>query len=607
MAEEKTTVILDFQVEQGSAIKELEETKKSIISLKKEQAELNKAYKAGNVTLEEYASESVRLEGILKKQQSTYNNVQKSVTGVKTQLDKLIDSNKDISKEFANTASKINIAGVSVDDLKGKVVAFTNPATAAVAVVGALGAAYARSSVGAKDLEFATNQLSAATTIALDKFAVLFSSTEDGEGAASRLLDTYLKLIKFVPVVQALKFVGVDLTNIAEESNKIAQAREKLEDIQERSGIVQTKINERLAENSELVTELSNTETSLNQKREIALKIQDNISDNAKERLEILNQEIDAQKELQKETQDKQAIQTIINKLEAEASSITAKEIKAREKIDKLLNAQINATNKAAANQKQIADDTESEFQRRKRLRDLEQSRASEGGFTDPLKQGLDAQVKLGNERIENDKKVQEELKRQNQERIDAEIAAEQLKLFAVQSIISQTAALFDENSALGKAAAIAEATINTYVGATLALRTFPPPFGPIAAALTIANGLKSVATISGIAAAGGADFVTTKPTMLLVGDNPGGRERVTVEPLSGRGKTRTFGGGIAMAGGGTLTVDGGASKNAAVQETNQTLIFANALKAMPQPVVSVKEITKVQKRITAKERVTTR
>lgn len=52
--------------------------------------------------------------------------------------------------------------------------------------------------------------------------------------------------------------------------------------------------------------------------------------------------------------------------------------------------------------------------------------------------------------------------------------------------------------------------------------------------------------------AAGGGQFVTSGPTLLVVGDNPGGRERVSVEPLSGRGQTRIApGGGVLAAAGG--------------------------------------------------------
>lgn len=63
----------------------------------------------------------------------------------------------------------------------------------------------------------------------------------------------------------------------------------------------------------------------------------------------------------------------------------------------------------------------------------------------------------------------------------------------------------------------------------------------PIAAAAALAFGFKNVDNIRNTpfsAAAGGGDFITKGPTLLLVGDNPGGRERVSVEPLSGRGKT---------------------------------------------------------------------
>jgi hypothetical protein len=60
--------------------------------------------------------------------------------------------------------------------------------------------------------------------------------------------------------------------------------------------------------------------------------------------------------------------------------------------------------------------------------------------------------------------------------------------------------------------------------------------------------------------AAGGGDFLTSGPTMLLVGDNPGGVERVTVQPLSGKGITSVApdSGLIRLAGGGTVTADGG-------------------------------------------------
>ena len=55
------------------------------------------------------------------------------------------------------------------------------------------------------------------------------------------------------------------------------------------------------------------------------------------------------------------------------------------------------------------------------------------------------------------------------------------------------------ELAVIGKAAAIAQATIRTYEGANLALATVPFPFGFAAAAAIIAAGIANVATIAGV------------------------------------------------------------------------------------------------------------
>lgn len=72
------------------------------------------------------------------------------------------------------------------------------------------------------------------------------------------------------------------------------------------------------------------------------------------------------------------------------------------------------------------------------------------------------------------------------------------------------------------------------------------------------------------VAAAGGGTFVTSGPTNLTVGDNPGGAELVSVIPLSGRGVTRVNGRGIAMAGGGVALAGGGARSGLVVHQTIQ-------------------------------------
>lgn len=58
--------------------------------------------------------------------------------------------------------------------------------------------------------------------------------------------------------------------------------------------------------------------------------------------------------------------------------------------------------------------------------------------------------------------------------------------------------------------------------------------------------------------AAGGGTFLTSGPTTLTVGDNPGGVEVVSVTPISGTGQTRVGGGLAKLAGGGVVVVDAG-------------------------------------------------
>jgi hypothetical protein len=213
-----------------------------------------------------------------------------------------------------------------------------------------------------------------------------------------------------------------------------------------------------------------------------------------------------------------------------------------------------------------------------------------------------------------NDKKTKQDeaATKKTKEEADKEKAITEQKLdatlVALANFEKASAVLGEEGKAIQKALAISSAVIETYKGANLALGTYPPPFGAIVAASTVALGLANVSQIA--AAAGGGDFVTTKPTLLLVGDNPGGRERVTVEPLSGRGQTKIGNSGlIAMAGGGSLTVN--PSGMSAISSTASNDVFnqmalsksiTDSFSKLGNPVVSVVDIKKVSNKTTVTE-----
>jgi hypothetical protein len=207
-----------------------------------------------------------------------------------------------------------------------------------------------------------------------------------------------------------------------------------------------------------------------------------------------------------------------------------------------------------------------------------------------------------------------EELQREEEKKTFEEYRqVQQQKLSLAAGVFDAVSQLAKEGSDEQKVLASTAALINTFQGVTGALANSAPPpvglgpFGSLLAAGTILiQGLAQVSNIN--AAAGGGDFVTTKPTLLLVGDNPGGRERVTVEPLSGKGQTKIFkdSGMIAMAGGGSLTAVGATmsrSLSSGITDSySQSNTIIDALSSMPAPVVSVKETVKVQNRIKNKE-----
>lgn len=123
-------------------------------------------------------------------------------------------------------------------------------------------------------------------------------------------------------------------------------------------------------------------------------------------------------------------------------------------------------------------------------------------------------QEAIENERIENQKKVlatttnftlqgiqEQEKAAKAQAEIDRIATENKLKELELQkqgamAALDSVASIIDQNSVAGKAIAVAKAVMSTYEGATKALGAYPPPFGAIAAASTVAAGLANVKRI---------------------------------------------------------------------------------------------------------------
>lgn len=218
-------------------------------------------------------------------------------------------------------------------------------------------------------------------------------------------------------------------------------------------------------------------------------------------------------------------------------------------------------------------------------------------------------ELQLAQTKLNIKKKSEADIAASNKAEADSYIQLAQ----TAQNGISALAATFAEGSDLQRAAALTNAGVNlgTALGNIVATSSAPSPdnlaTGGIAGIVKygallaqVLSAFAQVKSIIGGAAAGGGTFYTKGPTMLLVGDNPNGRERVTVEPIESRGKTSISRNSnlVKMAGGGQLITDGGAAMSRVVSSVNEQFNLEAILKKMPAPIVKVTDINRVQSNV---------
>lgn len=636
MATDKETTIFEFKIEQGDAFSEMEKTKKAIIGLKEEQAKLNKAYKDGQLTVEEFAQESVRVEQVMKKQTTNYSNLTKQVQGTKSKTDELIKSNQSLT-ESLNKASPA--AGGFISGLQGmakSAIAFI--ATPLGAVIGAIGLA-----IGALTAYFKGSQEGQ------DRFNRLATI---GSAILGKFSDAVQEVGKFIfdNLVKGLEFLGKVLSFIIPGFDEFIKKATEFLNLDQASAISALEEEQRM-----LTLQLTTRRDILKSEIEAA-KLRGESTRNAKDRAAAFKEVEDKVKELFKEEKRLAELDRDIAIARGELSknqfedNLKIEEAKARlAQLSREESAMLkeNATKQLALNdakQKEIelarqkASLLENERLEAEHLAEINEEEAQklrEHEMAMQAQKQLDAEYEmqlsdsLAELEAENNEKVADSFDRATQRRmaaaterykleqelikrgLTAEQAqakvheiVEQNKLRVTSDVLSQATSLFKEHTVAYKVLASSRVIIDTYQAATAALKFINPIVGGIFAALTIAAGLANLAKINGVSLAGGGDFVTKGPTVLLVGDNPGGRERVRVDPLSGRGQTRVFGDGIAMAGGGSI--NGSIMAAAQVAPINAQAEFQNQLQT-PQAINFVEaDYKEFRQKIEFKEQLTT-
>lgn len=99
MATEKEEVIITFTIDQGEAEKNLLAVNKAILSNKEAISELTKAYKAGNITQDEYVKESLRIQQNLKQEKQLSQDLTKAITAQAGSIEALKQKNSELIKE----------------------------------------------------------------------------------------------------------------------------------------------------------------------------------------------------------------------------------------------------------------------------------------------------------------------------------------------------------------------------------------------------------------------------------------------------------------------------------------------------------------------------
>lgn len=592
--ETKETVIIDVQVQEQEAIASLALAKKSIVELKQQQAELNKEYKTGAKNLDEYAKESVQLEAALKKQQAQYSTIQRSVTGLKNPFDKLNESIKQ-------QAQAVTVAGVSLSS-------FANPVTATIGILGGLFKAYSSSTIGAKDLEFATNQLSAATGILSNNLASLVSGAEDGEGFFTSILNSFLNY--YSPVVGAV-------------SKNLALIQEQLEDLGRAEISIRAENNERLEENAVILAKIADSTTDYAEKVHLVGEAILNLRKNEEALLKVKEDQLANLNKLLSADSSNENLQTAVLEKEKEISRIksdTERKIQGIIKLESNLSdvetKRVEATRAADEAEAQSAEDAY--YQRLKRLDDarIAEELAIEIANAEKLEKEQEVTNKIigiGNARLEELKKLYgkdtQNYKKTSDDKVRIDKLEKQNNLNNAILAFDALAGLFEKNTVAYKLATLTKLTLDTasaISSLTAASEANPAnalTFGG-AGALQFAVGLIRIFSNIGQAgalisqAAGGGSFMTRGPQILLVGDNPGGVERVDVTPVSGRGQTRVTGNMVAMAGGGTMYTDG------AIMAASRSMGSQNMM--TPKVILTYEEFKDFQNSILFKESIAT-
>lgn len=541
MAETKDTVVIDFQINEGEAVVSIQNLTKANKELREERNKLDLATKDGITRAKEINSMIDRNTNAIKANSSALEKQRLNVGNY-------TESIKKASGAFDKFIPGLGAATQGIGGVTTAAKAFI--ATPFGAIIGAIGVALGSLIAYFKGSEEGQNKLNKILQIG---GAIMEKITDVVEMFGGALFDVLGKAITFVAdgLDKLATAVGINTEGIKEffsavdeDAEKFFQAEKKRAELLRELTVERAKTAKEVAE---LIVRAQEAEGAARLKlvnEAIALKKQ--LLD---KELEFAQNGFD-QAKMQADRDP--TIENLQKRAEAEAELFN-QQASYSEGIKKLNAQRISAEtdlNKQASEERMAQDDVERDHF----ISNLEIKQLAVDDHLARMNKSFSDAQKKNTVVVKKENKTQEQL----------DFLTGQNKLANASFVIGQVAGLLGKETAAYKVLAISQAYIDTYRAATAALA--PPPvgagplFGPILAGATIIAGLTNIAKIG--AAAGGGSFMTKGPQLLLVGDNPGGVERVDVHPISGRGRTVVGKNMVAMAGGGTMYTDAGIAAN---------------------------------------------
>jgi len=623
MADQKETVVLEFEVDESEAVESINSLTKANKELRAERNALNLQSEAGkkrateiNALLDQNTNKIKTNVSALEKQKINIGNYKSALDGVHPALGKVADGlDKGASGFMAMAKSALAFIATPI----GAILA------ALVAVFTLLKTALSENDDLMDKFENVTNAVGVVVEVVTARIGKL------GEALVALVSGDFDKAIDLT--AEAFSGLADEIGKAVKQQQLYLDASRKLEDDTRMLNIQIARTENEL---KKLDKESKNVNKTLDEQEDIvrkAIELQEDLvkqkEDLARRDLVITARQTRAAQEFQQTSEESfdQYVQRLLDSSalgNEEKNKIAEKVIALENARGASLDDQAKRENALAAIQEKrntaLNKQNESlqkniDLERQGRIAKLEREQKGERG--DPLADAFQTEAKietdltaLMKEQLDQRAKDTDAYwKKRNSDaakNAEIEIQTEMAKTRIIGNLIGGLSQLMREDSEEQRVITSAQALVNTYAAANAAYKSGAEInvfFGVLAAAAAVAAGLANVARINNVEFADGG-YTGVGPKM-----KPAGIVHAGEVVWSQRD--------VAMAGGPERAnamrptfrgyADGGLVTDSLSQPINQQIALANIVKNMPNPEVSVVEIARVDRRVKVKENLSKR